>query len=115
MGLLGQLTNIFSRAGRDDNRLKQAMDLAHDKQPEKAILIYDALIDANGTSAMVRARALFNRALAYSSLKQDEKAIADLEEVVAMSAAPENVMSAARNQLVRVRNRVQRHDDRATR
>jgi len=112
MGFLGQLANLFSRSGRDDNRLKQAMDHAHANRPEKAIAIYDSLLDGGTAGPTLQARALFNRALAYSSIKDDQKAIADLEKVVAMAAAPENVLAAARNQLVRVRNRVQRTADR---
>jgi len=115
MGLLGQLTNMFSRSGGDDNRMRQAMDHAHANRPEKAIAIYDSLLDGNGTGPTVQARALFNRALAHSSMKDDPKAIVDLEKVVSMPGAPENVLSAARNQLVRVRNRVQRARDRGKR
>ncbi len=108
MGFLGKLANLFSRAGRDDNRLKQAMDHAEADRPDKAIEIYSAVIDSKATSAVNRARALFNRALAYSSQKDDAKAIADLEEIVKLPNTPENVLNAARTQLVRVRSRVER-------
>jgi hypothetical protein len=113
MGFFGQLANLFSRSGRDENRLRKGMDHAHAKRPAQAIAIYDSLLNCRGTSPTVRARTLFNRALAYSSMKNDQKAISDLEEVVSMSAAPENVLGAARNQLLRVHNRVQRVQDRA--
>jgi hypothetical protein len=113
MGILVHLTNLFSRAGRDDNRLKQAMDHAHAKHPEKAIPLYDSLLKDDKARPALRARVLFNRALAHSSMKDDQKAIADLENVVSMPGAPENVLSAARNQLVRVRNRVKRVRDHA--
>ena len=113
MAIFGRLTNFFSRTGRDDNRLQTAMEHAHAKRPGEAIAIYDSLLGSKGTSPTVRARALFNRALAYSSLKDDGKAIADLEELVAQIGAPENVVSAARNQIVRVRNRLQRGHERA--
>jgi hypothetical protein len=113
MGFLAKLANLFSRFGRDDNRLRQAMQHAHAKRPAQAIAIYDSLVNSKGTSATLRARALFNRALAHSSLKEDQKAIVDLEEVVATPGAPENVLSAARDQLARVRNRMQRTADRA--
>jgi tetratricopeptide (TPR) repeat protein len=108
MSFLSQLANLFTRAGRDDNRLRLGMDHAHANRPEKAIDVYDSLLNCKTTSPTVRARALFNRALAYSSLKDDTKAIADLEQVLAMPAAPENVVTAARNQLIRVRNRIER-------
>jgi tetratricopeptide (TPR) repeat protein len=112
MGFLGQLANLFTRGGRDDNRLKQGLDHAHANRPEKAIDIYDALLSSQSTSPTVRARSLFNRALAYSSMKDDAKAVADLQEVIALPGAPENVLAAARNQLVRVQNRVQRRASR---
>src|SRR5438874_13725555 len=108
MAILKRLANWFSRGGRDDNTLQLAMDHAHAKRPAEAIAIYDSLVDAKGASSSLRARALFNRALAHSSLKDDQKAIADLEETISLTSAPENVLSAAREQLIRVRNRVQR-------
>jgi len=113
MGFVDQLTNLFSRSGRDDNRLRQGMEHAEANRPARAIAVYDSLVNSKGTSPTVRARALFNRALAHSSTKDDAKAIADLEQVVAMPGAPDNVLAAARNQLVRVRNRIQRLHDHA--
>ena len=107
MSFFGQLANLLTRSGRDDNRLLQAMAHADAKRPDKAIEIYDALLSRQTTST-VRARALFNRALAHSALKEDGKAVADLEQVVAMPASPENVLNAARTQLARVRNRIER-------
>jgi len=112
MSFFDRLTNFFSRGGRDDNLLRQGMDHASANRPEKAIAIYDSLVASKSASPTVRSRALFNRALAHSSLKDDEKAIADLEQVMNMSDAPENVLTAARNQLIRVRNRAERHRDR---
>jgi Tetratricopeptide repeat len=108
MGFFAQLTNLFSRSGREDNRLRQGMQYAEAKRPAQAIAIYDSLVTSKGTSPTARARALFNRALAHSSMKDDTKAIVDLEQVVTMPGAPENVLAAARNQIVRVRNRIQR-------
>jgi hypothetical protein len=114
MSFLSRLTNLVTRSGRDDNRLQQAMEHAESRQPAEAIAIYDSLIDAKGTSPTVRARALFNRALAHSSRKDDDKAVADLESVIVMPGTPENVLAAARNQLVRVRNRVLRARERTS-
>jgi len=113
MGFFGQLANIFSRSGRDDSRLQQGMAHAEAKRPAQAIAIYDSLLNSKGTSPTIRARTLFNRSLALSSMKEDSKAIVDLEQLVALPGAPENVLAAARNQLVRVRNRIQRVHDRA--
>ena len=108
MSILGRLTGLFSRSGRDDSLLLEAMEHAKAKRPEKALAIYDALIAAPGTRSEVKARALFNRALAHSSLGHDDKALADLEQVLAMPNLPENVQNAARAQVVRVQKRVTR-------
>ena len=81
------------------------MDLAKAKQPEKALEIYNKLLSNSGTNDTTRARALFNRALAYSSLNQDEQALVDLNAVLELPNLPENVQSAARTQLARVRRR----------
>ena len=48
-------------------------------------------------------------------MKADKQAIADLEEIVKMPVVPENVLTAARTQLVRVRNRMQRVEKRTQR
>jgi tetratricopeptide (TPR) repeat protein len=107
MSFLSRLTGLFSRKGRDDRLLSEAMEHAKAKRPEKALAIYDSLIAADSRSE-VKARALFNRALAHSSLNDDEKALADLEQVLAMHDIPENVQNAAKAQLLRVRKRATR-------
>ena len=106
MSFFSRLTGLFSRSGRDDGLLLEAMEHAKAKRPEKAMEIYSRLIGEPATRGEVKARALFNRALAHSSLEDDDKAIADLEQVLAMPNLPENVQNAAKAQLVRVKKRV---------
>jgi hypothetical protein len=105
MNLLERLTNWFSREGRDENQLNAALELARGGSPTAAIEIYSKLLRDEATGATTRARALFNRALAYSSLNDDPQAIADLKQLTAQANVPENVRSAARTQLVRLSNR----------
>lgn len=105
MGILSRLTSMFSSGGRDDGLLLQGLEHAKKGQPEKAIEVYNTLLDGKTTRDMVRARALFNRALAHSALSNDQQAIADLQEVLTMPNLPENVQTAARSQLIRVRKR----------
>jgi hypothetical protein len=105
MRLLERLANWFTRSGREETQLQTALDLAKGKQPTEAIAIYNDLLRSSTTSSIIKARALFNRALAYSSLKDDDKAVADLKQLIAMTGIPDNVQSAARTQLVRLRNR----------
>lgn len=105
MDLLSRFANWFSRQGRDENQLNAALELARGGEPAKAIEIYSALLRAGDTSATTKARALFNRALAYSSLNDDPLAIADLKQLTVQADVPDNVRSAARTQLVRLNNR----------
>lgn len=107
MSLVSRLLGMFTRGGRDEGMLLQGVEQAKAKHPEKAIEIYSQLINAKGTSAQVRGRALFNRSLAYSSMKEDDKALADLQEVLKIPHLPENVTTAARERVTRLRNRSQ--------
>ena len=105
MGLLDRITGLFSKSGRDDSLLLQGLEHAKAKRPQEAIAIYNRLLDSRATSDATRARALFNRALAYSALDDDARALADLQRVLSLSDLPENVESAARSQIARVRRR----------
>src|SRR4051812_5175009 len=102
MGFFSRLLGLFSQSGRDDGRLLQGLELAKSGEPQKAIELYNQLLDSQSVSDIVRARALFNRALAHSALKHDEEAAADLQKVLSLPGLPENVQSAARTQLARV-------------
>jgi tetratricopeptide (TPR) repeat protein len=108
MNILSRLTGLLSKSGRGEDSLQQAMKTAKDGHPAEAIAIYTRLIDSKGHTADLRARALFNRALAYSSLKDDERAEADLAQVLTVPNLAENVQIAARSQLARVRKRTER-------
>jgi regulator of sirC expression with transglutaminase-like and TPR domain len=105
MGLLARLAGLFSKGSRDESLLLQGMTHAKANHPEQALPIYNRLLDAPSTNTTTRARALFNRALAYSSLDQDDQALADLERVLTLPDLPENVQSATLAQLARVRRR----------
>jgi hypothetical protein len=105
MGLLSRFTGLFTRRGRDDNTLLEALEHAKAKRLQKAVDLYSELLNDRGTNATVRARALFNRALAHSAMHNDDQGLADLEELLARPDVPENVKTAARAQIYRVRRR----------
>jgi tetratricopeptide (TPR) repeat protein len=105
MGLLQRFANLFTKGGRDDQLLLEGLAHAKANRPEQALEIYNRLINSRDTSATTRARSLYNRALVYSALDKDNEAVADLEKVLAMPEAPENVQTAVRTRLARVRRR----------
>ena len=51
MSFFSQLANLFSRAGREDNCLRQGMNHAHADRPDKAIEAYNVLLSRKSTSA----------------------------------------------------------------
>ncbi len=108
MNIIARLSRLLTRSGREDDSLEQAMQHAKAKRPEKAIEIYDGLLATTTISNELRSRALFNRALAYSSMKDDARAQDDLEQLLKMSGLAENVQTAARAQLARVKKRGER-------
>lgn len=105
MGLLQRVASLFSQTGRDDQMLLAGLAHAKADRPDEALKIYNKLLENTGTSPTTRARTLYNRAIAYSALKDDAKALADLEEVLKMRDVPDNVQTAARDRLARVRRR----------
>jgi tetratricopeptide (TPR) repeat protein len=105
MGLLQRFANLFTKTGRDEQLLLQGLAHAKADRTEQALKIYNQLIEAENTSDTTRARALYNRALVHSALKNDDQALADLEKVLALPNLPDNVQSAARNRIARVKRR----------
>lgn len=105
MGFFSRLAGLFSPGSRYESRLLEGVEHAKAKRPEKAIEIYNSILSSSKLNPTVKARSLFNRALAYSSMDDDEKALADLQKVLTLPGLPENVQSAARAQIARVKKR----------
>src|SRR5688500_1620814 len=105
MKYLSRLTNLFSRRGRDDESLLGGLKHAKAGRYNEAIEAYNSLIKAKSSTDSVRARALFNRALAHSAQKHDTLAVADLKEILLLPNVPDNVRASARSQLMRVNKR----------
>ena len=66
---------------------------------------FTAAIDIRDAPADLRAMALYNRALLSGAANEIRKAIQDLNAVLAMTAAPQKVKSAARLRLDRMQRR----------
>jgi hypothetical protein len=81
-----------------------ACAIRHDRKGARDA--YTAAIDMRDAPADLRAMALYNRALLYAASNEIPKAIQDLNAVLAMTAAPHKVTSAAKQKL----DRIQRQD-----
>ena len=105
MSILSQLAGMFSRSTREENQLLEAIEHAHAGRASEAMEIYNDLLNRPSTSSELRAKVLYNRALVHPSNKEDDKALADLKAVLATPNLPENIQSAARTRLARVKKR----------
>lgn len=106
MSLFSRLFGMFFTSGAKNNQaLAVAIEQAKKGEPSKALVIYDELLKKPSIDETTRASALFNRALAHSSLKNDVQALVDLKQLLALPNLPENVQTAARSQLARVSKR----------
>jgi hypothetical protein len=105
MGLFSRMFGSFSARGKATALYKRGMQKAGDRDLEGAIEDYTAVIDLKGAPVDVIAMALLNRALAYSREHNDIKATVDLERVLAMPGATQQVIGAAREKLHRMKRR----------
>ena len=104
MGLLQRLTGMFTRGGRDDGLLLQGLEHAKAKRPEKAIEVYNQLLNSGVTSDTTRARRLQSGSgLLFAGSRREGSGRS--REGAALPNLPENVQSAARTQIARVRRR----------
>ena len=105
MGLLSRMFGSFSARGRATALYKRGMEKAGNRDLEGAIEDYTAVIDLKHAPPDVIAMALLNRALAYSREHDDARATADLDRVLAMPGATQQVISAAHEKLHRMKRR----------
>ena len=80
-----------------------ASAIRHDQKEARDAIT--AVIDMRDGPADIRAMALYNRAMLYGAANEIRKAIQDLNAVLAMTAAPHKVKSAARQKLDRMHRR----------
>jgi hypothetical protein len=107
MGILSKLAGLFSRSSREENLLLEGVEHTKAKRPEKALEVFNSLLATPTLSTSVRASALYNRSMAYSAMDDDEKALADLQKVLTLPGLPDNVQSAARTRLARLKKRTE--------
>jgi hypothetical protein len=105
MSILNWLKSKFSSRAKSLTRYRSGMSKAKKGDFAGAVLDYSATIQAPGIPADVLGMALYNRALAYSALHEDEKASEDLTKVLSMPGLPENIKLAASQRRERIRRR----------
>ena len=109
MSFLSKVFGAFSIRGKATSLYKRGMQKAGDRDLAGAIADYTAVIEMKGAPDDLIGMALLNRALAYSRSHDDEKAGVDLDEVLAMPGATQQVKDAAIEKLHRMKRRSTSH------
>ena len=86
------------------------MAKASQRDYEGAIADYSAAIEAPQIPPDVKGMAIYNRALAYSAIHEDDKAAEDLAADLEMSGLPEHIRTAAEQRQQRIRRRREKED-----
>lgn len=105
MGLSKWLQRFTSARGRAQALYESGMLKAKQEDYAGAVKDYSVALESSDLPTDLTAMLRFNRALAYSMLKQEDKANADLKLVLGTSGAPARIVSAAREKLERIRRR----------
>ncbi len=105
MSILSWLLSRFSSRAKSLARYRSGMAKAKKGDFAGAVSDYSATINASGIPNDVLGMALYNRALAYSALHEDDKAAEDLTKVLKMPGLPENISTAASHRRERLRRR----------
>ncbi|MBX3426327.1 MAG: hypothetical protein KF688_11660 [Pirellulales bacterium] len=103
MPLFDWLTKRFSPRIRAAWHYRRGVLEARAGRNDSAIIDYTIAVEMPETAPDVRAMALFNRALAYSTIDDRESAVDDLSRLLEMPAASVQIKTEARRKLLRMK------------
>lgn len=102
------LSDLISGRGKLMAAYKRGMQKAKDRDLAGAIEDYTSILQSAKADADLKAMAMLNRGLAYSTNRDFDSARSDLEAVVAMPGVPANIVSAAETKLKRMTSRLEK-------
>jgi hypothetical protein len=108
MGLISWISSVLTRRGKALSLYRDGMTKAQQHDYRGAIADYSAAIESPSVPADIKGMAIYNRALAYAALNEDEKAAADLATMLKMPGLPENLTTQARQRRERIRRRLEK-------
>jgi hypothetical protein len=114
MNLISWIKRRVFRLDDASARYQQALASANKHDLSAALAGYTAVIDMENTPPDLRAMALYNRSVVYTTTGCDAQAIADLELVLELPGAAANVKVEARRKLLRMKRSSERADDRSS-
>ena len=110
MRIFAWLKSRSSDRGKGLWLYKQGMAKAKKRDHKGAIDDYTATIDMQDIPPDVKAMALYNRAVVHSAVGSNPMAVDDLNAVLAMAEPLDNVKTAARQKLTRMKRRGCKND-----
>ena len=99
------LGKLFSHRGRALAKYRAGMAKAKKGNYEGAIADYSAALKLTKIPSDVKAMTIYNRSLAYSAMEEDEKAVADIDAVLAIPDLSATLKEQATQRLARVQKR----------
>lgn len=115
MSILSWATGCFSPRGRALSLYRRGMIKAKRDDSLGAISDYTAAIGFADLPKDVEAMLLYNRALAFVAIGDNQKGGSDLDSLLAMAEAPVNMKTMARQKLARMEARTEREAASASR
>lgn len=100
----------FTTRRRALSRVDQGMACANNGEPDFAIKHYTDVIHASESPRDVKAMALLNRALVYTTIGKELQATADLKAILKVPEAITRIKKAARDKLVRMQRKLKREE-----
>jgi len=114
MGFTTWVKGLLSHRGKALSLYRSGMAKANKRDYAGAIADYSAAIQASHIPKDVKAMAIYNRALAYSAIQEDERAAEDLAAVLQMPGLPANVRTHAEQRRERIQRRDEKRADQPT-
>jgi len=105
MNLFRKIGARFTARGRALVLIDQGMACANKAQPDVAIKHYTDVINSSNSPSDVKAMALFNRALVYTTIAKEQQATVDLKAILTMPEAMAKVKKSANDKLVRMQRK----------
>jgi len=110
MNFFRRIAGRFTARGRALAQVDQGMICANNNESDNAIKHYTDVVNSLETPGDVKAMALFNRALVYTTIGKERQATEDLKAVLRTPGTIAKIKKSASDKLVRMQRKLERED-----
>lgn len=107
MNFLKRIAGKFTARGRALAKVELGMDCANRQESDNATQLYADVINSSESPRKVKAMAVFNRALVYTTIGKERQASEDLKAVLRMAVTLTKIKKYGSDKLVRMRRKVE--------